>query len=176
MSKKTVFISYRRDATGKSFARSIEEALTHHGYDVFLDVDCLDAGKWATQILTEAPRRAHFLLLLTPGALDRCDQEDDWVRREFLAAVAHDRNIVPVREESVDLGELSRCCPESVSALFDYQIATIQHSGFSRDIETLIQRYIPPHKAPDTAPEPSQSVAHFESVRKVVRGQRCGMH
>ncbi len=42
MSEKTVFISYRRDATGKAFARSIKQELTHHGYDVFLDVDCLD--------------------------------------------------------------------------------------------------------------------------------------
>jgi len=147
MSAKTVFISYRRDATGKPFARSIKEALTHHGYDVFLDVDGLDAGRWATQILTEVPKRAHFLLLLTPGALDRCAQEDDWVRREFLSAVEHRRNIVPVREESVNLGELSKCCPECVKAVFDYQIATIQHAGFAQDIETLIQRFIPPHKA-----------------------------
>ena len=41
MSDKTVFISYRRDATGKYFARSIEGALTKRGYDVFLDVDCI---------------------------------------------------------------------------------------------------------------------------------------
>ena len=148
MSERTVFISYRRDATGKAFARSIKEVLTHHGYDAFLDVDCLDAGKWATQILTQVPKRSHFLLLLTPGALDRCIQEDDWVRKEFLNAVATGRNIVPVREESVDLRQLAKCCPECVKALFDYQIATIEHSGFARDIATLIERFIPPHKAP----------------------------
>ncbi len=37
MSGKTVFLSYRRDAAGKAFARLIEQALTHRGYDVFLD-------------------------------------------------------------------------------------------------------------------------------------------
>ena len=52
-----IFISYRRDAVGKLFARSIKEALTHHGYDAFLDVDCIDAGKWAAQILTQARRK-----------------------------------------------------------------------------------------------------------------------
>jgi len=148
MSEKTVFISYRRDPTGKFFARSLKEALTQKGYDVFLDVDCIDAGQWATQILTQVPKRAHFLLLLTPGALDRCSQEDDWVRREFLKAMESQRNIVPVREESVDLGELRKSCPDSLKALFDYQIATIQHSGFARDVATLIERFIPPHKAP----------------------------
>jgi tetratricopeptide (TPR) repeat protein len=148
MSEKTVFISYRRDPTGKLFARSIKEALTHLGYDVFLDVDCLDAGKWATQILTQVPKRSHFLLLLTPGALDRCTQEDDWVRKELLAAIESGRNIVPIREESVDLGDLNKCCPECVKALFDYQIATLQHSGFEAGIKVLVERYIPPHKAP----------------------------
>ena len=70
--EKTVFISYRRDSTGKLFARLLAEELTRHGYDVFLDVDSLDAGKWETQILTQVPLRSHFLLLLTPGSLDRC--------------------------------------------------------------------------------------------------------
>jgi hypothetical protein len=55
MSEKTVFISYRRDTAGNLFARLVEGALTRHGYDVFLDVDCIDAGKWAEQILTEVP-------------------------------------------------------------------------------------------------------------------------
>jgi len=31
MSAKTVFISYRRDAVGKLFSRSLKTALEHHG-------------------------------------------------------------------------------------------------------------------------------------------------
>jgi len=77
MSAKTVFISYRRDAVGKLFARLLNDALTHRGYDVFLDVDSIDAGKWADQILTQVPVRSHFLILLTPGAFDRCVNDDD---------------------------------------------------------------------------------------------------
>ena len=30
MSAKTVFISYRRDSTGRAFARSLKQELTHH--------------------------------------------------------------------------------------------------------------------------------------------------
>ena len=122
MSGKTVFISYRQDATGKAFARSLRQELTHHGYDVFLVVDCVDAGQWADQIITQVPKRAHFLLLLTPGALDRCANEDDWVRRELLSAVQHRRNIVPVCEESVDLKALRTACPECMNGLFGFQV------------------------------------------------------
>ena len=149
MSEKTVFISYRRDATGKAF-RALDQTKSSHdrGYDVFLDVDCIDAGKWAKQILTQVPKRAHFLLLLTPGALDRCADENDWVRREFLLAQECGRNIVPVREESVDLAAMRAAAPEAVKAIFDLQIHTIQHGSFESDVETLTTRYIPPHKAP----------------------------
>ncbi|MCP3960494.1 MAG: toll/interleukin-1 receptor domain-containing protein [bacterium] len=124
MSEKTVFISYRRDtAAGKLFARLLEEKLTSRGYDVFLDVDSLDSGSWADQIRTQVPTRSHFLLVLTPGALDRCGDEGDWVRQEYQLAVRHGRNIVPVREESVDLGKAKESCPETMADLFDLQIA-----------------------------------------------------
>ena len=148
MSEKTVFISYRRDAAGKGFARSLDQALTHRGYDVFLDVDSIDAGRWAEQIATQVPARAHFLLMLTPGALDRCDDEADLVRREYETAVRHGRNIVPVCEESVDLAAARRACPEGMASVFDLQIAAVRHGSFEQDIETLTRRYIPPHKAP----------------------------
>ena len=94
------------------------------------------------------PKRAHFLLLLTPGALNRCGDPDDWVRREFLLAVEHHRNIVPVREESVDLDALRATCPDSMQALFDYQTASLQHRSFDNDLQTLTTRFIPRHKAP----------------------------
>jgi len=158
MSAKTVFISYRRDSTGKLFARLLAEELTRHGYDVFLDVDSLDPGKWADQILTQVPLRSHFLLLLTPGSLDRCADESDWVRREFELAVKSERNIVPIREESIDLKQLGGNCPDSVRALFDFQIASIQHATFKSDVEELVARFIPPHKAPQIKSEDKPSV------------------
>ena len=91
MSEKTVFISYRRDVAGKAFARSIKQELTHHGYDAFLDVDDISEGYWAKQILAQVPKRAHFLLLITPGALDGCSNPEDWIRREFELARDHSR-------------------------------------------------------------------------------------
>lgn len=148
MSQKTVFISYRRDATGKAFARNLKQELTHRGYDVFLDVDCIDAGQWEAQILARIPKSAHFLLLLTPGALDRCVEEGDWLRREFLLAHRHRRNIVPVAEESVDIGAMRSAADGSVQSIFACQIATIRHATFDADLETLTTRYIAPYHAP----------------------------
>ena len=147
MSEKTVFISYRRDTAGKAFARLIKEALTHHGYDVFLDVDDITAGYWAKQILTQVPKRAHFLLLVTPGALDHCSKRGDWVRREFELAYERGRNIVPVFEESVEIAKLRQECPNAMRDIFDFQGLTLRHSEFADGINRLINQYIPPHSS-----------------------------
>ncbi len=148
MSEKTVFISYHRDAAGKAFARSIKQELTHRGYDAFLDVDDIAAGDWAKQILTQVPKRAHFLLLVTPGALDACSNPEDWIRREFALARDRSRNIVPVFEESVDIAKLRQQCPSAMQGIFDFQGLALRHDEFTDGISRLINHYIPPHKAP----------------------------
>ncbi len=148
MSAKTVFISYRRDDAGKAFARLLEQSLKHEGYDVFLDVESIDGGGWAEQILTQVPLQSHFLLLLTPGALSRCADPNDWVRREYELAVRHRRNVVPVRSDSTDIDAARAECPDGMQSVFAWQIATVSHGSFNQDIATLIDRYIPPHKAP----------------------------
>src|SRR5204863_3783450 len=63
----------------------------------------------------------------------------------------HDRNIVVIGEESVSIEQLRSACPRSMKALFDYPILTVHHPSFEKDIETLAQRFIPPHKGPPDA-------------------------
>ena len=129
--------------------------------------NCIDAGEWAKQILTQVPKRAHFLLLLTPGALNRCADETDWVRREFLLAQERGRNIVPVREESVDPAAMRAAAPDAVKAIFDLQIHTIQHGSFESDIETLTTRYIHPHKAPKE--DIPNSTAFYADISRIIK-------
>lgn len=168
MSEKTIFISYRRDATGKAFAGRIRDALVRSGYDPFFDVDNLGPGDWEQQILAEVPRRSHFILVLTPGSLESCTNEDDWVRREFELAVQSGRNIVPVAEESVSLSPPRRSCPGCMEKIFDYSIVPLRHTGFAADIERLIRDFIPPHKAPPQAAPASTTLAPASAVEAPV--------
>ena len=48
--------------------------------------------------------RAHFLVLLTPSALERCGDPADWLRREIETALGFQRNIVPLMLEGFDFG------------------------------------------------------------------------
>jgi hypothetical protein len=148
MSEKTVFLSYRRDSTGKAFAGRIHDALKQQGYDVFLDVNNLGPGSWETQILTEVPKRAHYVLVLTPNSLDRCADPQDWVRREYELATSSGRNIVPVLEESVPPHAAKTSAPPSMLTVFAFATHGLSHANFATDIDRLIGHYIPPHKAP----------------------------
>src|SRR5574341_300850 len=72
---KTVFISYRRNVSA-FIARAIFLDLRAHGYDVFMDVESIDSGTFDSIILNQIAARAHFLVILTPGTLNRCAQPD----------------------------------------------------------------------------------------------------
>src|SRR3712207_32667 len=94
---KTVFISYRR--TNAPWALAIFQNLTQHGYDVFFDFTGITSGDFERIIIANIVARAHFVVLLTPSALDGCSDASDWLRREIEVALATGRNIVPLMLE-----------------------------------------------------------------------------
>jgi hypothetical protein len=98
--EKTVFISYRR--TNFPWALAIFQDLTQHGYDVFFDFQGIASGDFERVVLENIRTRAHFLVLLTPSALERCGDRGDWLRREIEAALEARRNIVLLMLEGFD--------------------------------------------------------------------------
>jgi hypothetical protein len=100
--EKTVFISYRR--TNAPWALAIYQNLTQHGYNVFYDFKGIASGDFERVILENIKARAHFLVLLTPSALDRCGEPGDWLLREIETAMESQRNIIPLTLENFDFG------------------------------------------------------------------------
>lgn len=98
--EKSVFLSYRRASV--PWALAIFKDLTPYGYDVFIDYDGLPSGDFARAILENIETRAHFIVLVTPSALEGCVNADDWLRREIEHALRTKRNIVPALLEGAD--------------------------------------------------------------------------
>jgi TIR domain-containing protein len=92
--EKTVFISYRR--TDVYTALAVYENLKNQGYDVFFDYTSISSGDFEQIITSNIKARAHFVLILTPTALERCNEPGDWLRREIEIAIDEKRNIVPL--------------------------------------------------------------------------------
>jgi hypothetical protein len=140
--EKNTFISYRR-ADG-SWALNIYQWLTQRGYDVFIDYEGIGSGSFETVIVENIHSRAHFLVLLSPTALERCDQPGDWLRREIEEAIASKRNLVPIM-----LPGFSFAAPETqakltygLSHLSDYNGLEITLSSFSDRMERLSTRFL----------------------------------
>lgn len=94
MAHYDVFISYRR--TSFESSNLISEKLRSMGYRIFFDVETLRSGKFNDQLLGIIENCTDFVLILPPNALDRCSDENDWVRKEVLHAIHHKKNIIPV--------------------------------------------------------------------------------
>ena len=103
--QKTVFISYRRANFWNALA--IYQYLTAQGFDIFFDYKSIKSGDFERVITENIQYRAHFLVVLTPSALDRCDQPNDWLRKEIELAIDEGRNIVPLIFEGFDFGSPS---------------------------------------------------------------------
>ncbi len=100
--EKTIFLSYRR--TNFAWTQALFQDLTQHGFDVFFDYEGIASGDFEQIVFEHIRARAHFLVLLTPSALQRCDDPGDLFRREIEEAIARRRNIVPLRLEGFDFG------------------------------------------------------------------------
>jgi hypothetical protein len=138
---KTVFISYRR--TNSFTARAVFQNLTTHGYDVFLDTETLDSGAFDQSILRQIAARAHFVLVLTPSALERCINEGDWLRREIEEAMRLKRNIVPLMFEDFDFRAADKyLVGEWLPLLKSYNGLRFPSDFFDEAMERLRTRFL----------------------------------
>ena len=128
--EKTVFISYRR--TNFPWALSVYQDLHSHGYDVFWDVTGIASGAFERVILKNILARAHFLVVLTPSALDGVHRPQDWLRREIETAIDAQRNIVPLMLEGFDFGSpaIANRLTGKLAALQDYNALEIPSKYF----------------------------------------------
>jgi hypothetical protein len=95
MAKHDIFISYRREG-GFETAKMLQEKLKSLGYRVFLDFEELRSGKFNLQLYSKIEECKDFILICSPRSLERCHNEDDWLRLEIMHAIKHGKNIVPV--------------------------------------------------------------------------------
>ena len=140
--EKTVFLSYRR--TNIPWALAIFQNLTQHGYDVFFDYNGIASGDFEHVILGNITASAHFIVLLTPSALERCDDPNDWLRREIETALTNQRNTVPLMLEGFDFGtpKIASQLTGTLAALKHYNGLSIPPEYFLEAMDRLRGRYL----------------------------------
>lgn len=126
-----IFISYRRTG-GADFAARVSDRLKGFGYHVFFDIESMNSGGFDEQIFTALDQCEDVVVILPPNGLDRCEDEEDWVRGEIARSIKNGKNIVPVLMPGFEFpktlpGEIARL-PffEGVKYFNEYFDATIE--------------------------------------------------
>lgn len=97
-----IFISYRREG-GFYLARLLQELLSKR--KVFLDVERLKSGKFDEALEKAILQCRNVIVILSPGSLERCNDPEDYVRKEIALAIKEGKNIIPVMMEGFQLPE-----------------------------------------------------------------------
>jgi hypothetical protein len=140
--EKTIFISYRR--TDVYTALAVYENLKNQGYDVFFDYRSISSGDFEQIINSNIRARAHFILILTPTALDRCNEPGDWLRREIEIAIGEKRNIVPLFFKGFRFGipSVAEKLTGKLSSLNHYNGLNVHEDYFDEAMYRLRRQYL----------------------------------
>lgn len=110
------------------------------GYSVFFDMETLRSGKFNEQLYDVIDHCRDFVVVLPPNALDRCVNEDDWVRLEVCRAMAGNKNIVPIMLNGF---VWPNPMPSGMEELSNYQALTASSiEYFDMAMERLQKRYL----------------------------------
>ena len=131
-----IFICYRRDG-GADLARLVHDSLQQRGYEVFMDVESLRSGPFNTALFNEIESATDVVVILTPGSLDRCHNEGDWVRLEIAHAIKQKRNVVPLMARGFAWPTPAEPLPDDLAALPTYNGVSPSHEYFSASLDKL---------------------------------------
>lgn len=128
------FISYRRSG-GVQIAGRVNDFLKLNGFKPFYDLNGLEAGKFDEQLKRQLIGAENFILVLSPEALDRCVNDDDWVRAEITIAIENNLNIIVLQDdEFVYPPKL----PKAIQSITKYQAITYNITSLTARLENLI--------------------------------------
>lgn len=133
-----VFISYRRKSSGAGVAGEMQSKLQRRGYSVFLDVDNIGSGAFPDQIDQAIHQCNDFLLILSPGMLDRCADEGDWVRHEIVLAEKYGKNIVGVSLPGFVMPQVDSL-PAELRKITEKQVFLWSHEYRKASFEKIVE-------------------------------------
>jgi tetratricopeptide (TPR) repeat protein len=165
-----VFISYRREVGG-ILAMALHQQLVASGLDAFYDIESIRAGQFDTIILRQIAARPYFLLVLTPGTLECCNDPRDWLRREMEQALTTQRMVVPVHTPNFDFGDFERFLPSSVGQeVRRFNAQELPQRWFKFAVQQLVDEFLVPTKL-ETAPVPAGEQKVVERMQEAAQAK-----
>lgn len=133
-----IFVSYRRE-DGAQYARILSLMLENRGYKVFHDHTAMISGNFADQIRNVIQDTHIFIMVLSPHYLDRCNNENDWVRQEIMLAYQYKKYIIPVNPDNLFTNVPSNTPTEIKQVVEMHQHAQV---NFGQFLESSIDKLV----------------------------------
>jgi len=133
-----IFISYRR-RSGIFLAILIKENLVAKGFSAFMDIDGLRSGKFNEKIYTKIDNATDFIVVLTGNCLERCQNENDWVRKEIVYAIKKKKNIIPVFSDDFNHNVT---LPSNIDSLLSYNGVDARTELFEESMNRLADKFL----------------------------------
>lgn len=164
-----VFICYRHDRpnekdgnvkTAELIQLKLEKLFP--GWSVCLDMNVCKDGRFYNKTFPAIQSCRNFVVMLTDGSLDRCKNEDDWVRREILEAFINPCKVILISPDG-EMKKLPEDIPDALSALKDVEITSlgVSEKSFDEQIKTLVRdRFVSGGREADL---PKGKVLHIET-------------
>ena len=114
----------------------INGKLSEAGYKVFYDIESLASGKFNSKLLEVMDECSDVLVILPPGGLDRCKDEEDWLRLEISYALKTGKNIIPIMMNGFEWPEE---LPDEIVDLKHYNGVNVSFDFFDGVIKRIIK-------------------------------------
>lgn len=131
-----IFMSYRR-AGGSAMARLLYERLKNDGFNVFLDIEEMQRGKFDEQICRRIAECSDFVLILPPKALERRGP-NDWVYAEIAEAIRNKKNIVPVMMSGFQFPSSRVELPDEIRDIMLYEAVEVHDVYFDAAYKRIV--------------------------------------
>lgn len=132
------FISYRRSES-IHVVKNIYDELQKNGFTTFCDIYSLGSGEFNKNLITAIDNCTNFILVLSKHSMDRCSEDDDWLRREIREALEKKKNIICVLSEGFIFPDK---LPPDIDNIRNYNGLEFNVSYWDRFIDHLISKFM----------------------------------
>src|SRR5258708_6522647 len=109
----------------------------------------MEVGPFDTFLLNQIAARPYFMPILTPGTLQRCIEDGDWVLREIQEAIRLKRMILPLYTLGFRFSDMDEFLPADIAReLKRYHAVEVPHKFFHDVMPGVRQRYLRPVSVP----------------------------
>ena len=151
--EKSVIICHRRK--NRVLAQAVDQILRADGYDVFYDSGLTITPDTEQVHLNQITARAHFILILTPNAINANTNRDDWFRRQIEFALDFRRNIIVLCFYGAELNDMKPHLYGKLSLLLRSKTYAIVEGEYAKTLAQVQQDILEQPTAVILYPTPS---------------------